>query len=307
MRILKIERKGPILKSPSFECLREIPSINVTAGCLHGCLYCYAFGFQSTPKDGTVLLYQNIPKLLLTELNRKKVLPSLVSFSTASDPFQKDEEILSTTFETMEILLKKGISISFLTKGFIPPFFIELFKRFRDSIKARIGIVSLKEEYRRVFEPNTATIDERLKNIENLIDAGVETNVRIDPLIPVFTDQKEDLERLFLSLKERGIRKVSVSFLIMRPYLYRRLSEGLGREKSKKIFSFFENEPWQRVITSAKTRLLPKDYREKKIYSIKRLAERHGISCSVCGCKNPDLPFEYCLPFRFSPLPIFRS
>ena len=43
-----------------------------------------------------------------------------VIFNTASDSFQAHPDILDITFQTMKILLERGVSLSVLTKGWIP-------------------------------------------------------------------------------------------------------------------------------------------------------------------------------------------
>ena len=35
------ERKLRVLTPSSIACLARIPTINLTAGCAHGCIYCY--------------------------------------------------------------------------------------------------------------------------------------------------------------------------------------------------------------------------------------------------------------------------
>lgn len=296
MRLIKEIRKSTVLKPPAFGCLKGVPSINITRGCMHGCVYCYARGFTDAPPKGEVHLYENLPEMLEAELNRKKRIPSWVSFSTASDCFQDIDEVLKTTYECMRLLLQRGIGVIFLTKGYIPQEFIELFKKHRDLTKARIGIVSLGDNYKKLFEPNTASPSERLINIKNLIYAGVEVSVRIDPVIPSVTDRTEHLVPLLRSLKEAGVKKISANCLVMRPSIVEFFNE-IPSLLSRRILGFYRGQPWQTVITSAKTKLLPAGWRIAFYKRIKSMADPLGINCLICGCKNPDLPWEYCSPW----------
>ncbi|MEW6193078.1 MAG: hypothetical protein AB1507_06960, partial [Bacillota bacterium] len=86
-KLVKKERRAQVLKSPAFGCFKGIPAVNVTRGCPHACVYCYARGFPEAPPRGEVHLYANLPEMLERELARKRKLPAWVSFSTASDPF----------------------------------------------------------------------------------------------------------------------------------------------------------------------------------------------------------------------------
>lgn len=296
LKLLKISRKTSILKKPAFVCLKGVPSINITKGCLHRCVYCYARGFSNTPPDGEIHLYRDIHKILEKELERKRKLPLWVSFSTASDPFQDIDEVLKEIYLCMKLLLERGISISFLTKGAIPSDFIELFKKYPSQIKARIGIVSISEEYRRLFEPYSANIFQRLMNLRNLIKAGIETSVRIDPVIPTVTDSDTSIEALIKRCKDSGVKEITVSALVMRPSIMGFFNE-IPQKVRWSILKLYHNQPWQRVITSAKTRLLSREFRKKIYDRFRSIAGSYGIEIKVCGCKNPDLPWEFCNPW----------
>jgi DNA repair photolyase len=368
VKLIKVNRKSQILKPSVFGCLKDTPSINITKGCMHSCVYCYARGFTDAPPKGEVYLYQNLPERLEKELDRKKKLPVWVSFSTASDAFQNMDEILDITYRTMKLLLERGIGISFLTKGFVPSDFIELFKRYTDfhadspspspshqgreekeerfyqergntplrpsqegkysprplwervrvrsisktAVQAKVGLVSLSEDYRKLFEPYTASPFQRLLNIRNLINAGVDVAVRIDPIIPLTplyppllrgelkggkgAFLEESMESLIKRLRAAGVKHISISALVMRPSIMNFFFE-LPSNIAQNILKHYLGQPWQSVITSAKTRLLPKNLRIAQYSRIKRIARQYGINCKICGCKNPDLPWEFCSPW----------
>jgi DNA repair photolyase len=61
-------RKGRVLTASDFGCLKGIPTLNVTNGCLFQCAYCYARGYSQAPRRGEVRLYVNLPDLLKKEL-----------------------------------------------------------------------------------------------------------------------------------------------------------------------------------------------------------------------------------------------
>jgi|Deesub1362A_J573_1020465.scaffolds.fasta_scaffold00604_25 DNA repair photolyase len=296
IRLVKEERRSAILKQPAFGCLRDVPSINITRGCMHSCVYCYARGFTDAPPKGEVYLYRNLAERLERELERKRRIPLWVSFSTASDAFQDMDEVLKVTYACMRVLLERGIGISFLTKGRIPDDFIGLFRRFPDRVKARIGIVSLNEEYKRLFEPYSATPFLRLRNIRRLVEAGVDVSVRVDPVIPGVTDSDGSFEHLVKGLRASGVREISISAIIMRPSIMRLFDE-LPRSIAWRIIKLYQGQPYQRVITSARTRLLPKALRMDIYGRFKAIARRYGLDTRVCGCKNPDLPWEFCSPW----------
>lgn len=300
IRLIGEERKTKVLKPPAFGCLAEIPSINITRGCSFSCIYCYARGFTSAPPKGEVYYYRNLPEVLEREIearSRRGRLPRWVTFSTASDPFQPFEETLRVAYEVMKGLLRRGVGVSFLTKGYIPDEFIGLFSSHRERVKARIGLVSLDDRYRDLFEPYSAPPAKRLNNIKRLMEAGIEVAVRMDPLIPGVTDRKEGVVELMGQISRMGVKEVSVSYLVMRPSLRGQILRELPADVARAILKPYHGQPYERVITSAKTRLLPKAVRERGYRMVKALARAFGLGCHVCGCKNPDLPWEFCNPW----------
>ena len=298
LRIIHWERKSSALKPGTFGCLKGAYTINVTQGCGLFCAYCYARGYATAPPKGEVRLFINLPEALRRELdsNRRRWLPGIVVFNTATDCFQPHPDILEVTYQTMTILLERGIGISFLTKGFIPRRFIELFRGYRENVHAQIGLVSLSEGYWRTYEPGVASPREKLENIERLLAAGIDTQVRIDPIIPFVTDTREEVEALFTALGQRAIRRASLSYLHLRPAIQRQLSTELPPLHRKLLESCFQNKDWVEVGLSTMTKLLPKKLRENGYGRMKTIALAHGISAAICSCKNPDLKGEICVP-----------
>ncbi len=298
--LIKDERKTSLLKPPAFGCLKKIPSINITRGCAFSCVYCYAKGFPNAPQAGEVYYYNNLTDILERELERRFKrgnLPPWVTFSTASDPFQPFEETLKLTYQVMERLLRAGVGVSFLTKGYIPDEFITLFSSHPSLVSARIGIVSLNKWYRDMFEPYAPLPEERIENVERLIRAGIDTAVRIDPIIPFITDSRKEIYRLIKGLSITGVRETSISYLVMRPFLAGEFLRELPFDIARRILRLYHGQPYRSVITSARTRLLPKGLRERGYRIFKELAVKLSISCHICGCKNPDMGCEFCSPW----------
>jgi DNA repair photolyase len=300
------ERKTAILKKGTFGCLKGILSINVTMGCLLGCVYCYARGYPGAPGDRKAILFENLPKKLKTELSRKREKVTHVLFNTASDCFQPHPDIMHTSVALMEILLSNSIPISFLTKGVIPRRFFDMVSHnnFSNLITARIGMVSLADKYHERFEPYTATPKDRLKNIEKLIDINIVPDIRIDPIIPFVTDSKEDFELLFKELKARGIQKAALSYLHLRPAIEKMFNQELDGLNLKLLEGIFTGSEWKTVGSSTRSKLVPKKIRERGYDRAREAAEKYGLKLSICSCKNPDIPGETCIE-RPIPAPAF--
>lgn len=299
LSVKKVVRKSTLLKAPAFGCLQGVPSLNLTRGCLHRCVYCYARAFPETP-DQEVHLYTNLCEKLRGELDapRRRKEISLVTFSTASDLFQPHPEILDMAFGLLRLVLARGIRISFLTKGRIPEKIWSLLQEYKPLVSMGFGLVSLSAAYHRAFEPFTAPPYVRLRQIEKSAKRGWRPKVRLDPLIPGLTDHEEALESLIRHLAQCGAEEVTASYLVLRPGVLRQMSREGPRKVLEKIMPYYKGQPWQRVITSATTKLPQREIRKRGYQILKEIGRAYDVKVKICGCKNPDLPFESCVPWE---------
>ncbi|MBW2066940.1 MAG: radical SAM protein [Deltaproteobacteria bacterium] len=291
MKLFEVERKSRVLTKAEFGCLKEFHRINVTRGCEFKCVYCYARGYRWAPGQDEVYLYRNLPERLERELDRGRRQSPIkwIIFNTSSDSFQSHPRIRDITYRTMASLLERGIGFSFLTKGKIPDRFIKLFAYYPDLVHGRIGLVSTSENYQRLFEPRAAKVQERLDNVTNLMEAGVQVEVRIDPIIPFYTDDDKSIADLYLALEKRGVKKVTLSYLHLRPAILQQLQNELPARAMKVLMSCFETQTWSEIGSSTRSKLVPLKLRERGYERFFRLSKDYEIRPVVCSCKNPDI------------------
>ena len=289
-----IDRRSQVLHSFAIPCMQGVLSLNVARGCSHACVYCYARAYPEAPPRGQLMVYENLPARLEAELARMRRLPRAVSLCTATDPFQPFPSLLAVTYQAAEMLLSRGITVTFLTKGYIPDEFVALFARSPELVRARIGLLSLDPGYHRTFEPGTAPPEVRLENLRRLRAAGIAAGVRHDPVIRGVTDKPEALDRLFAALRKEGITSVDVGYLYIRPRIAQLLRDELPPEVSRPLLRRFRSGPIEEVAASQHTRLLPPEIRVRSFFKIQQAAREHGILPILCRCKNPDMKADRC-------------
>jgi len=282
------DRRGPILTPSSLPCLRDMPTINITEGCAHGCSYCYTQGYSSFPGEGRVVLFDNIPELVRAELGRKRRCPRRVYFSPSSDAFQPLPDVQDVAHQTISILLEWGIEVAFLTKGALDERILALFAKTPKQVYAQVGITTLDEHLWQTFEPGAASPAARLRNMESLARIGVSTTARLDPLIPGLTDTEENLSTLLAELRRREVRKIAASYLFLRPAFAVRLAEQVhllaGSACSPASWS------WGQLADGVGGgQMAAPETRRCGFERLRGLADNHGIELHVCACKNPDL------------------
>ncbi len=291
MVVLKYtERKSAILTPSSLSCLSNIPTVNLTLGCAHSCLYCYARGYSVYPGDNKVSLYVNILEKLEKELSLKRKLPQAVYFSPSSDLFQPLENVLELSHRVLNLLLAKDIGVAFLTKGKIPEKTLGLLREHAHIVRVQIGTITADDSVRRIFEPNAASVSVRLKQIEALVNAGIQVEARIIPIIPGITDTEVSMNSLLETLANTGIKKAAISTLFLRPMIARNLQKYINDSSiTKRIMSHYLSGRMPVLSPHSSIVPLPPSTRNEIYENVKRIAGIYGIEISVCGCMNPDI------------------
>lgn len=292
-RLEIIPRKSDVLKPSSLACLGRAydATINLTQGCAHGCVYCYARGYRNYPGDDRVLLYGNTVEKLKAELLRKRRLPETVYFSSSSDAFGPYRVLQRMTYETMQVLLEHGIHVSFLTKGYIWRRFYVLWRQYPGMVHAQVGINTLNPKIARWLEPSAATPRRRLKNVKRLLDSGVDVTVRIDPLVPYVTDTPEQMTDLCRQLAGMGVKHLAAAYLFVRPQILRNILADLpGPTLRRRLWEVYHAGVTVGLHTEGCAIRLPAaKYRVAGYDRLRCISSRFGLHLRLCSCKNSDL------------------
>lgn len=180
-------------------------TMNHALGCSHGCKYpCYAFLMKK--RFGQVKTYDewtqpkivgNTLELLDREIPRLKNKIKSVHLCFSTDPFMYGvDEICEMSLAAIRKLNDAGIKCTVLTKGILPVELAKLpnAKELANLFKANeygISLVSLSEDFRKNYEPNTAPYVERIAALKKLHDSGCQTWVSMEPYpTPNLVDQK---------------------------------------------------------------------------------------------------------------------
>lgn len=170
-------------------------TINHIQGCSHGCKYpCYAMSMAK--RFGKVKTYDewckpklvdNALEILNKEIPRFKEKINSVHLCFTSDPFMYGyDEVSDMSIKIIKKLNAEGIKCTVLTKGILPKELAQL----SSNNEYGITLVSLSEDFRKEYEPNSATFDERIQSLRTLHELGCKTWVSIEPYpTPNFIEQ----------------------------------------------------------------------------------------------------------------------
>jgi DNA repair photolyase len=160
--------------------------INPYVGCQHGCSYCYArfmkrFTGHKEPWGEFVDVKVNAPDLLRVEIARKKRGRTWVS--GVCDPYQPLEARYELTRGCLGILAQHNWPVIVQTRSPLVLRDMDVLKQGRD-FEVGLSITTADDDIRRLFEPRAPAIEDRIRALDRLHEAGIRTYAMIAPMLP---------------------------------------------------------------------------------------------------------------------------
>lgn len=196
-------------------------SANPYQGCEHGCVYCYArnsheyWGYGAgVDFERFILVKKNAPELLQKKLRSRNWKGDTIIFSGNTDCYQPIERKLEITRACLKMMYKWKNPTGIITKNSLILRDLDILKDLAhlDLVRVSISINTLSEETRRLLEPRTSSIKNRLKAVEILSANGIPVNVMLAPIIPSLNCH----EIIPLIKKVANLGALSVAYIIVR-------------------------------------------------------------------------------------------
>lgn len=196
-------------------------SANPYQGCEHGCVYCYArnsheyWGYGAgVDFERFILVKKNAPELLQKKLRSRNWKGDTIIFSGNTDCYQPIERKLEITRACLKMMYKWKNPTGIITKNSLILRDLDILKDLAhlDLVRVSISINTLSEETRRLLEPRTSSINNRLKAVEILSANGIPVNVMLAPIIPSLNCH----EIIPLIKKVANLGALSVAYIIVR-------------------------------------------------------------------------------------------
>jgi DNA repair photolyase len=181
MVLREIYARSILSKSQVFDYV-----VNPYIGCQHNCVYCYArfmrrFTRHKEPWGEFVDVKINALALLKHEIDKRP--PGRVWVSGECDPYQPLETTYELTRRSLEILIQYGWPITVQTKSPLVLRDIDLLRR-NDKVEVGLSVTTADDGVRKLFEPGTPPIKERIEALEELRLANIRTYAMIAPMLP---------------------------------------------------------------------------------------------------------------------------
>ena len=223
-------------------------TINPYQGCSHRCAYCYATYEWSPEFYDKIYAKSNAPEVLEKELAAWKsdtVIPVMIA--SATDAYQPAELRFQLTRRCVQVLQKYNVPYYVFTKSTMIERDLELHRQYRHNCLIVWSVTTCDEKIRRIVEPGTPPASRIFKVIKKFAEAGLCCGVNIDPIMPLITDNEQDLEGLVRACREAGVRHVFGEPLRLRTDIWQRMKLVLrllevpdGIKHYKEIYGFEE-------------------------------------------------------------------
>lgn len=162
--------------------------LNPYTGCQVGCRYCYAALFMrrysghAEPWGQFVDVKVNAPDLLAKQIVRTKK-KGTIWIASVCDPYQPLEKKYALTRRMLETLIGKDFPVVIQTKSAFLRRDLDVIGRLSD-VEVGFSIATEDETTARLFEPNAASVRERIEVLGEFKAAGIRTYAFAGPLLP---------------------------------------------------------------------------------------------------------------------------
>lgn len=168
-------------------------SLNAYQGCEHGCSYCFArptheyWGFSAgVDFERKIMVKKNAPELLEKFFRKRGYTPKTIVMSGNTDPYQPVERKAEITRKLLKLFLDYRHPVSFITKNALILRDLDILVPLAEKnlVSVNLSIPTINEDLRKVMEPRTSSVKNKLKAVEVLSANGIPVNVMAAPVIP---------------------------------------------------------------------------------------------------------------------------
>ncbi|RHX78052.1 SPL family radical SAM protein [Leptospira yasudae] len=274
-------------------------TVNPYSGCSFRCLYCYVGGSKyGLNTEDKLSVKENAAEVLDRQLwNRaKKNQYGIIVLSSATDPYLQTEKEIGLTRELLRIILKHRFPVHILTKSdlvlrdldllfeiekaaILP---IDLHDRLPAKSFLTFSFSTLDDMVARIFEPGATPPSLRLSALKETLKQGFYSGVSLMPLLPHISDTGENLEFLFRTFRDAGIRYLFPATLTLFGGQDSSDSKALVFRALERHYPHFV-EKYTRFFANGGE--MPAHYRNALRIKTKELCDRFGLQRGI-------LPFD---------------
>jgi len=183
-------------------------------------------GHLRDPWGSFVDVKVNLLDVLDKELKRKP--GGTIWLSSVCDPYQPLESKYQLSRGVIDLVSRNSkFSLSVLTKSSLVLRDLDLLERMNERVDVGFTITTFNQNAQPIFEPHASPVNNRIKALRRLSEAGIDTWVFIAPILPYVTE--EDLELGLKRLAEAGVKRLMTDRYNARGMIMRQTLQAYAR------------------------------------------------------------------------------
>lgn len=220
-------------------------NMNLYRGCSHGCIYCDSrSNCYKIDNFDQVKGKENALAILEHELIKKRE-KGVIGIGSMSDPYNPQEIKYEITRGALKLISKYSFGVSIDTKSDLILRDIDLLKEIntKNNVIIKFTITTPHDGLSKVIEPNVALSSRRLEAIKKLSAEGLFVGIMMNPVLPLITDQEEDIKKLIQLAYQNGAKFIHTYMGMtlrdyQREYYYQKLDQHFEgyTQKYRKIY-----------------------------------------------------------------------
>jgi DNA repair photolyase len=253
-------------------------SLNPYMGCAHQCTFCYVRAFElraDRPADErygrSIRVKTNVADVLRRELARRSWEGGTVAIGAATDPYQPAEGRYQLTRACIEVLGEAANPFAIITRG--PMIVRDVDVLAAAARRAEVGVTfsipTLDVDIWRRTEPGTAPPHQRLRALQQLVEAGIKVGVGMAPILPGLSDKPELLAEVVRAARAAGATGIWANLLYLKPGTKEHFLSALERDWPELV------PDYERLY--ARRAYLPAEQTNPVRDRVRELARAHGI------------------------------
>ena len=251
--------------------------LNIYRGCQHGCKYCFALYthkyLDSKDYYNTIFVKTNVAEELEKVLSRKSWQPQIINIGGITDSYQPCEAEYKIMPGILELMIKYKNPVIISTKSNLILRDFDLIEKLASVTAVNIAstITAMDESIREKLEPMGAKSLTRFEVLKVFSKTQASTGLHVMPLIPLLTDDTENMEELCLNGAKAKVDYALFSGLNLKGETRRIFLDFIAKEYPQRLSP---------ILNLFKSGHCDRDYRNQMLARVQKIRVKHKISAN---------------------------
>ena len=249
--------------------------LNVYRGCEHGCKYCFAIYSHkylgSYDYYNKIFVKTNVVEQLEKKLSSKTWTQEIINLGGVTDSYQSCESKYKIMPDILNLLIKYKTPCTISTKSNLILRDYDLIEKLSEVTAVNIActITAMDEKIREKLEPEGAKSLDRFQVLDAFGKTRASTGLHVMPLVPLLTDNRENIENLCYNGAKSKVDYVLVSGLNLKGETRKVFFDFISKEYPEKMYD---------LLRLYKDGYMDRQYSAERIKIVNEIKGKYNLS-----------------------------